>query len=28
VTLILVEFQIFLQFLAMLQFGTYIPEIK
>jgi hypothetical protein len=28
VTLILVEFQISLQFLEMLQFGTYVPEIK
>jgi hypothetical protein len=27
-TLILVEFQISLQFLEMLQFGTYVPEIK
>jgi hypothetical protein len=28
VTLILVEFQISLYFLEMLQFGTYVPEIK
>jgi hypothetical protein len=28
VTLILVEFQISLLFLEMLQFGTYVPEIK
>jgi hypothetical protein len=27
-TLILVEFQFFLRFLEMLQFGTYVPEIK
>jgi hypothetical protein len=28
VKLILVEFQIFLQFLEMLQFSTFVPEVK